>query len=149
LATINGHRDTVDALLLWGEQQLINVTRPYGDGPSLMSLATFHGKRAVSQVIRHNDWWMWEEAAPEEVLIDGRGRGEEPVWQRVSSAVSDGAKRLRTQLSNIGKDVVGGTLLSYASLGRSRATTTNGQEENGEELVASMRSLVANDDVDS
>jgi hypothetical protein len=72
LATINGHRDTVEALLQWGERMLVNVSRPHGDGPSLMSLATFHGKRCVSQVIRTSDWWMWEEAAPEEVFLGGR-----------------------------------------------------------------------------
>uniref|UniRef100_A0A7S1SPF4 Uncharacterized protein n=1 Tax=Tetraselmis chuii TaxID=63592 RepID=A0A7S1SPF4_9CHLO len=35
-----------------------------------MSLATFHGKRSVTRVIRSNEWWMWE-VAPEEVVLDG------------------------------------------------------------------------------
>jgi ankyrin repeat protein len=70
VATVRGYGATVEALLLWGEQEGVNVTRPHGDGISLMSLATFHGKRTVSRVIRSNEWWMWE-AAPEEVVLDG------------------------------------------------------------------------------
>jgi ankyrin repeat protein len=70
VAAVRGHGDTVEALLLWGEQEGVNVTRPHGDGISLMSLATFHGKRSVTRVIRSNEWWMWE-AAPEEEVLDG------------------------------------------------------------------------------
>jgi hypothetical protein len=70
LATVHGYEETVEALLLWGQQSNVNVTRPHGDGVSLMTLATLYGKRSVSRVIRSNEWWMWE-VAPEEVVLDG------------------------------------------------------------------------------
>jgi ankyrin repeat protein len=90
LAAVHGHGETLEALLLWGEQCNINVTRPHGDGVSLMTLATFHGKRAVSRVIRRNEWWMWE-VAPEEVVLDG---DELRRNQRSFSAVAGGATEL-------------------------------------------------------
>eukprot|EP00873_Tetraselmis_striata_P026893 jgi/Tetstr1/447157/TSEL_034594.t1 len=97
VATIHGHSDAVDALLLWGEHKRINVSRPYGDGPSVMSLATFNGRRRVTQIFRQNEWWLWEEAAPEEVAL-----GEEavPAFERLASVVSDGAQWLSSSVAN-------------------------------------------------
>lgn len=91
LATVRGHEDVVSALLLWGEQHGLNVSRPHGDGVSLMSLATFYGKRGVSRVMRRNEWWLWEEAALEEVTLEheARRRGS-AVWERVGASLQRG-----------------------------------------------------------
>jgi hypothetical protein len=90
---------------------------------------------------------MWEEAAPEDVLFDGRRQNQEPVWQRVSSAVSNGARRLRTSLSNIGKDVADSSFLPHTALvtkgRRSRASqdSEGGEDVESAEFVTSLRSV--------
>jgi hypothetical protein len=96
LATVHGYEETVEALLLWGQQFGVNVTRPHGEGVSLMTLATFHGKRAVSRVIRRNNWWMWE-AAPEEVVLDGDALLREQYHRSLSAGTGAAAELFASQ----------------------------------------------------